>query len=225
MDSPDFTSAVRAIVADDRESLLRLIDGGPHLVRTTAVAGAERESADAWFFTEIAHYLYAGDTLLHMAAAAFRPRIVEDLLGHGADVSARNRRGAQPLHYAADTNRFLPRAQAETIEALLKAGANPNALDKSGVSPIHRAVRTRGSAAVAVLLAGGADPRLKNASGSTSLHLALRTTGRGGTGTPEAKAEQTEIVRLLLAAGATPDERDGKGHSARDLAAALGLGL
>ncbi|ESQ87319.1 hypothetical protein ABAC460_20050 [Asticcacaulis sp. AC460] len=202
IDGPDFTSAVRAIVADDRDSLVRLVDGGPHLVRTASVAGAERESADIWFFAEIAHYLYAGDTLLHMAAAGFRRRMAEDLLSRGADVTARNRRGAQPLHYAADTNRVLPGAQAEVISILLKAGADPNALDKSGVSPLHRAVRTRGSAAVATLLAGGADPCLKNGSGSTPLHLAQHTTGRGGSGTPEAKAEQAEILRLLMAAGA-----------------------
>jgi hypothetical protein len=33
--------------------------------------------------------------------------------------------------------------------------------------------------------------------------LATRTTGRGGSGSPEAKAEQTEIVRLLKEHGAT----------------------
>jgi hypothetical protein len=31
------------------------------------------------------------------------------------------------------------------------------------------------------------------------MQLAERTTGRGGTGSPEARAEQAEIVRLLRA--------------------------
>ncbi|ESQ74570.1 ankyrin repeat domain-containing protein [Asticcacaulis sp. AC402] len=221
IDGPDFTSAVRAIVADDRDSLVRLLENGPHLVRTASVIQPQGGSQDA-VITDIAHYLYGGDTLLHMAAAGFRRRMAEDLLSRGADVVASNRRGAQPLHYAADTNRVLPGAQAETIAVLLRAGADANALDMSGVAPLHRAVRTRGSAAVEVLLVGGADPNLKNGNGASPLHLALRTTGRGGSGTPAAKREQAEIIRLLLAAGANPNERDGQGHSARDVAAAAG---
>jgi hypothetical protein len=83
------------------------------------------------------------------------------------------------------------------VEALLDAGADPNAIDKSGVAPLHRAVRTRSAAAVAALLDGGADPELTNKRGSTPLQLATRTTGRGGSGSPEARAEQEEIIRLL----------------------------
>jgi ankyrin repeat protein len=75
------------------------------------------------------------------------------------------------------------------VAALLAAGADPNATDKSGVAPLHRAVRTRCAAAVAALLDGGADPRLPNRRGSTPLQLANRATGRGGSGSPEAKAE------------------------------------
>ncbi|EGF91152.1 ankyrin repeat family protein [Asticcacaulis biprosthecium C19] len=225
IDGPDFTSAVRAIVADDRASLVRLLDAGPHLVKTASVEDPRGKAAEASFLTDIAHYLYAGDTLLHMAAAGFRRRMAEDLLSHGADISVRNRRGAQPLHYAADTNRVLPGAQAETINVLLKAGADPNAIDMSGVAPLHRAVRTRGSAAVEALLAGSADPNLKNGNGSAPLHLALRTTGRGGSGTPTAKREQAEIIRLLLAAGANPDACDGQGQSAREVAASVGIDI
>ncbi|MEI9906077.1 MAG: ankyrin repeat domain-containing protein [Asticcacaulis sp.] len=120
----------------------------------------------------------------------------------GADVAAKNRRGATPLHYAADANRYAPEAQAATVFVLLKAGAIVDAPDKSGVTALHRAVRTRAVAAVRMLLAGGADPNLKNGSGSTPLFLADRTTGRGGSGTPEAKATQGEIIEMLRAAGA-----------------------
>jgi len=83
------------------------------------------------------------------------------------------------------------------VTCLIGAGADPNALDKSGVAPLHRAVRTRCMAAVRALLAGGADPNLANKSGSTPLALATQTTGRGGSGSPEARREQVEIVRLL----------------------------
>ncbi len=43
----------------------------------------------------------AGDTALHIAAAAYRTDLAQRLVAAGADVRARNRRGAEPLHYAA----------------------------------------------------------------------------------------------------------------------------
>jgi ankyrin repeat protein len=90
-----------------------------------------------------------------------------------------------------------PDAQAEIIAVLIAAGADPNATDSSGVMPLHRAVRTRCAAAVSALLAGGADAHAKNKSGSSPMQLATRNTGRGGAGSPEAKTQQIEIVRLL----------------------------
>jgi ankyrin repeat protein len=83
------------------------------------------------------------------------------------------------------------------VTCLIEAGANPDALDKSGVAPLHRAVRCRCTAAVRALLAGGANPSLANKSGSTPLDLARLTTGKGGSGSPEARREQAEIVLLL----------------------------
>jgi hypothetical protein len=70
-----------------------------------------------------------------------------------------------------------------------------------GVTPLHRAVRTRCAAAVAALLDGGADAARKNKGGSTALRLARLTTGRGGSGSPEAKAQQQEILRLFAQRG------------------------
>jgi ankyrin repeat protein len=120
---------------------------------------------------------------------------------------ARNRRGAEPLHYASDgvpgSRSWNPAAQAAIIATLIEAGADPNSIDKSGVAPLHRAVRTRCAAAVEALLQGGADARARNRSGSTPLLLASLNTGRSSAGSSEAKAQQKEIVRLLQAHGAT----------------------
>jgi hypothetical protein len=198
---------VRAIVANDAAISSRLLAASPVLASTRAEGGATRQAAKEYYLSEIEHYLYAGDTALHVAAAGYRPEIIRLLLSRGADVGARNRRGARPLHYAVDgipgSRNWNPRAQAESVTCLIEAGADPNAGDKSGVTPLHRAVRTRCAAAVKALLDGGADPQRKNRNGSTPMQLATWTTGRGGSGSPEAKAQQDEIVHLLERRGHT----------------------
>jgi hypothetical protein len=208
---------VRAIVRDDVAAVAKRLGGSPLLAQQSLAAGAGRARATDFFFEEIGHYLYAGDTPLHAAAAGYRRTTAKQLLKHGAKVAAVNRRGAAPLHYASDggpvVRAWNPAAQAEMITLLIKAGAAPNVLDKSGVAPLHRAVRQRCPLAVDALLSNGAAIRLKNKSGSTPLHLAVQNTGRGGTGSPEAKALQKEIIELLLKAGADPKERDGRGKT------------
>lgn len=197
----------RAIVAGDAASASRLLAASPALARARFAEGTTRRTAKAWYLEEIERYVYAGDTALHIAAAAYRKKIAQALIAKGADVRARNRHGAEPLHSAVvgipGSQRWNPRAQAATVACLIEAGADPNAFDNSAVSPLHRAVRTRCAAAVAVLLASGADAQHRNANGSTPMLLATRTTGRGGSGSPEAKAQQKEIVRLLEGHGAT----------------------
>jgi hypothetical protein len=189
-----------AIVAGDVASTLRLLAASPALARASFDEGVTRQTAQA-YRDAFGRYFYAGDTALHVAAATYRTDIVQELIAKGADVRARNRRGAEPLHAAVvgipGSRTWNPRAQAATVACLIAAGANPNAVDKSGVTPLHRAVRTRCAAAVKVLLERGADARCKNKSGSTPMLLATQNTGRGGTGSPEAKAQQQEIVRLL----------------------------
>ena len=199
---------IRVVVDGDIDHASRRLAESPALATTPSDAGATRQRSSSFFFADIAHYLYEGDTALHMAAAAFRRPVAELLVAHGADCRARNRRGAEPLHYAADANRWNPTAQAETIGYLLSIGANPNAVDSGGVTPLLRAVRTRSLPAVRALLDGGADPRQPNKTGSTPLHLAVQTTGRGGSGSPQAREQQAGIIRLLLERGARATDKD-----------------
>jgi ankyrin repeat protein len=170
-------------------------------------------SGREFFSIELHHQLYAGDTPLHLAAAAHDPMTVRELLAAGADVSARNRRGAQPLHYAVDggpgSPRWNPDAQRATITALLAAGADPNTMDKNGSSPLHRAIRNRCADAVRALLDGGADPLRPNAAGSTPLQLARWTTGKSGSGSPKARSERARILAMLDDSGTSSARRHG----------------
>lgn len=201
-----FRDFVEAVVRGDSATAIKLLDTWPLLTKERAVGGATRQAPEQSFFDRIRHYMYEGDTALHMAAAAFQGRIAEELIARGADVRARNRRGAEPLHYAVDGGPGLPAwdpdAQIEIVTMLIRAGADPNAVDKSGVAPLHRAVRNRCAGAVAALIDGGADAKAPNKSGSTPMLLATLNTGRGGSGSAAAKAQQQEILRLLKKHGA-----------------------
>src|SRR3954470_11087937 len=208
-----FLNFVRVVVAADIDEVSARLARNPALAAASSEVGATRQDASNFFFDSIAHYFYAGDTALHMAAAAFHRPIAELLIQHGADCRAKNRRGAEPLHYAADANHSDSAAQAATIAYLLSVGADPHAVDRSGVAPLHRAVRARSLAAVRALLDGGADPRKPNKAGSTPLHLAVQPTGASGSGSDQARRQQAEIIGLLLERGARLTDRDARGKS------------
>ncbi len=194
-DPPDLTALVLAISVGDRSRAMAFLDTAPVLVR------ARLARRDEFFCAGCHAQVYEGDTALHGAAFAYDRELAEQLVTRGADIRARNRRGAEPLHAAviggpgpAD---WEPARQRAVIEYLIDAGADPNAAALGGVTPLHRAVRNRCSAAVAALLRAGANPRTPNDRGSTASDLARWTTGRGGTGSQAARIEQQLIVDLL----------------------------
>jgi len=173
--------------------------------------------------SKIFHWIYVGDTALHLAAAGYRVELVRLLLAAGADPNATtNHRHSGPLHYAADGYINGPdwnaKRQVKTIQCLLGAGAEMNAQDKNGATPLHRAVRTRCAAAVRWLLKSGSDATLKNKPGSTPFHLAVQDTGRGGSGAEIARAAQRKIIREFLSFGLDPALKDSNGKSVFDCA-------
>ena len=210
---------LRAILDDDHLRVVALLKADPGL----AVQQVQRPKL---FRLKIFHWLYAGDTALHLAAAGYRDEIVRALLVAGADPNAAaNHRHSCPLHYAADGYSvgagWDPERQVKTIASLLKAGAGIHARDKNGATPLHRAVRTRSAAAVKRLLSAGADPTRKNLSGSTAFHLAVQTTGRGGSGAEVAIADQRQIIEEFLSRGVSVAAKDGKGKSVLDCATSV----
>jgi Ankyrin repeats (many copies)/Ankyrin repeats (3 copies) len=200
-----------AIVNDDQAQVRRLLAANPGL----ATRPVDRARL---YEVEFVHWIYAGDTALHLAAAGYRVEIVEILLSAGANPNtSANHRGSAPLHYAADGSvpgpRWNPVRQVQTLQKLIDAGALVDARDKNGATPLHRAVRTRSADAVECLLAAGADGTLRNRSGSTPFHLAVQDTGREGGGSEPARAGQRRIIQTFLAMGFETNVCDGRGKS------------
>jgi ankyrin repeat protein len=183
----------------------------------TPSAAAQRMEEDL-FVAELPHMLYQDDTPLHLAAAGLRYDAARALLAAGTPVNAVNRRGAAALHYACDprpSQTWDPAGQRRVIELLVSHGAAIDRPDRGGVTALHRAVRARSPAAVAALLSAGADPcAATKKAGSTALHLAVAPTGASGTA--GAGELQIEIVRMLLAAGATMADVDRNGVAVVD---------
>jgi ankyrin repeat protein len=196
---------VTAILQGETSQVAQMLAASPGLATARFQTGASRASEKPYFLSQIGKYINSGDSALHMAAAAYQVQIVEQLIGAGADVRARNRFGYNPLHAAAagspGSQAWNPAQQAATIRVLVKAGVDPDSTDKRGVTPMHIAVRTRCALAVQTLLECGADPARRNKNGSDAMVLAINTTGRGGSGSLEAKQEQQKILQLLSNAG------------------------
>jgi len=209
-------SLLTAILDDERAKAKDLLKNDPALA--TAVVRKPR-----LYESGIFHWLYAGDTALHLAAAGYRVELARLLLAAGANLNAAgNHRRGRPLHYAADGYINGPawdeKRQVEMIECLLEAGAEIDAQDMNGATPLHRAVRTRCAAAVQCLLKAGCDPLVKNRPGSTPFHLAVQNTGRGGSGAEQAKAAQRAIIEAFLSLGLSVKLKDGNGKSVLDWA-------
>jgi Ankyrin repeats (many copies)/Ankyrin repeat len=207
---------IAVIVDDDVSAAKRLLQAEPGL--TSRLIQKPKLHGSGIF-----HWIYVGDTALHLAAAGYRVEIVRLLLAAGADPNAaKNMRRSSPLHYAADGFVTGPawdaKRQVATIGCLLQNGADIQAQDKNGATPLHRAVRTRCADAVKFLLDAGADPLMKNKPGSTPFHLAVQNTGRGGSGAPAAIQAQRAIIETFLSAGVSPGLKNSGGKSVVDSA-------
>ena len=164
------------------------------------------------------------------------------LLGARANPNLTNAAGRTPLHLAAGSH-----DEPGGVAALLSSGANPNRKDGGGDTALHAAVGPNlgWPAVVGALLDGGADPRLTNGDGLTALQLFVwdgPDQGRTAAMLVEAGADpdrkygngdaplhaairrggsrgKVEVAEALLATGADPCIRDGRGFIPYSVAA------
>ncbi|CAH8665820.1 unnamed protein product [Dicrocoelium dendriticum] len=105
-------------------------------------------------------------TPLHFAAGYGHREVVELLLEHGAEVSARDVGGLIPLHNACSFG------HVDVVRLLLAAGSDPNARDCWNYTPLHEAA-IKGKVEVCILLLQSkADPSARNLDGRTPVELA-----------------------------------------------------
>lgn len=133
--------------------------------------------------------------------ATVRQQLVNRLIQQGLNINARDMNGRSVLIYA------LQQQRNEWITPLLNAGINPNLQDNTENSALALAIERFSADAnkdlslIKQLLVKGADPNQRNSLGETSLFLAYR-------------ANNTELIELLLTHGANPQLRSYYGKIA-----------
>lgn len=112
--------------------------------------------------------------------------------------------GRSELHYCA------LQGDVERIRQRIASGDPVSGADKAGFTPLHFAAQQSDAGAAAALLEAGAAVDAKDGFGNTPLWRAVfNSRGHGAT------------VRVLLEAGADPDEPNDSGVSPRGLAAKM----
>lgn len=156
-----------------------------------------------------------------IAAGAGQTEVLRRLLDSGASAERPGSYdGRTPLHLAAMYN------QTNTARLLIRRGANVNAFDRSGFTPLHLAA-LRGAAEVAeILIKHKADPNqlMSEPAEETTPEMPMM----GGANAAKLAQEsplhlaaamgQTNMIRLLLASGASVNAVDGMGRTPLDLA-------
>ena len=200
----------------------RFTDGCAACLELLRDAGADLEATDGY-----------GLTPLHYAARRGDTKMVSLLVDAGVDVDAKTLDQETALHYAAR------RGDTKIVSLLVDAGVDVDAKTPDEETALYLAVYHRATSCVEVLLAAGASLNLREGHGLTpSLHYAAR---RGNTKivsllveagldvdakTPDEETalylavyhRATSCVEVLLAAGASPNLREGHRLTPFDLA-------
>jgi ankyrin repeat protein len=99
-----------AIANADHDSVMRLLSATPSLT-TAALARPDEFFLDVRFAQ-----VYEGDTALHVAAFSYDSEMARELIGRGADLRARNRRGAETASRCSDWRPWLADVESSAPE-------------------------------------------------------------------------------------------------------------
>jgi ankyrin repeat protein len=104
----------------------------------------------------------SGQGALHIVTERRDPTWLRYLIGKGANVNQRDRKGVSPLQMAANLG------WVEGVEILVKRKADPDESNDAGETPLISAVHQRNTTLVKILLEGGADPDRADNSGRSA---------------------------------------------------------
>ena len=148
------------------------------------------------------------EQVIHRALTEASSTRAAVLLDRGANIEARNARGATPL-IAAST-----RGNLALVTLLLKQGAEIEAKDRDGNTALHEASFQSHVQCVEVLLAAGAQTTIRNGLGFTPLHQAVRRFWEtAGESRADRLARQGKVIGRLLQSGSDPDVHDNEGRT------------
>jgi ankyrin repeat protein len=125
---------------------------------------------------------------LRVASSSSNIDICELLISHGALVNHNDWVGNTPLHCA---------NAIEVYELLIKHNAAVSAKDDKGQTPLHIAARSERLEACKLLLKNNAEINAKDNVGNTPMHL----------------TESSEVIELLIGAGADVNVKNGMGDT------------
>ena len=138
-------------------------------------------------------------TPLHLASYRQHLKLVQVLLDHGANITAEDTNGRNPLHRVIEGH-FKSGDGVSIVRLLLGRGVNVNTGDKHHITPLHSASYRQHLKSVRVLLDLGANLSAEDNEGRTPLHHVLEG--------PFVSEDGVGIVQLLVKRGAdvnTPD--------------------
>jgi len=125
--------------------------------------------------------------------------------------------------------RAVQNNQPELIQLMIQQGADPNAND--GILPLRQAVRSGNAPLIQLLLQNGADPNHQDGNTDSILQEALLSNSYIGflhltsriEQFPQVSPQRLAAIRLILQAGANPNDRD-RGNGTTVLMVAAGHG-